>query len=343
MESADLTTMLYQNRKIVLKDFGEPATAATLETETIAAPGKGEILVSTAFAPVNPADINILEGRYGTLPLLPSTIGNEGAGRVIATGAGVPDLKKGDQVFYLSRNDCWQDYVTCTRDHLIKLPNELPEEEACMLKINPATAWLLLHQQNNPNPKSWIVQNAANSGVGRAVIAIAKKMGLRTINLVRREELIQPLLATGGNIVVMDNDEGKNTALEEIGEDSVVLALNAVGGESALRLMSMLSEGGVHITYGAMSKRPLKVPNSLLIFKDLQLKGLWLAQWLKAAGYREIENVYCSLCELMLSGKLPQPVDSIFPPEEISAAITRAAENSRSGKVLLDFRAKVSE
>ena len=335
--------MLYRNRKIVITDFGEPANAATLETGTIAVPGKGEVLISTSFSPVNPADINILEGRYGSLPVLPATVGTEGSGRIIATGPDVADLKMDDQVFYLSRSDCWQDYVICTRDQVIKLPGDLPAEAACMLKINPATAWLLLHQKNNPNPKSWIVQNAANSGVGRAVIAIARKMGLQTINLVRRGELIQPLLETGGNIVVMDNDEGKNTALEKIGGDSVVLALNAVGGESALRLMSMLSEGGTHITYGAMGKRPLKVPNSLLIFKNLQLKGLWLTQWLKATGYREIENVYCNLCELMLAGTLQQPVDSVFPPEEISAAITRAAENSRSGKVLLDFRTKISE
>lgn len=335
--------MLYQNRKIVLEGFGDPVTAARLRSESIPAPGNSEILVSTSFAPVNPADINILEGRYGNLPVLPATIGTEGSGKVIATGTGISDIKTGDQVFYLSRHDCWQDYVTCTREQVIKLPDALPEEAACMLKINPATAWLLLHQRNNPEPGAWIVQNAANSGVGHAVIAIARKMGLRTINFVRRSELIQPLLQAGANVVVLDNEEGKDSAMQQIGDDPVDLAFNAVGGESALRLMSMLSEGAMHITYGAMGKRPLKVPNSLLIFKNLQLKGLWLTQWLKSTGHREIEDVYRALCRLMLAGQLQQPVDSVFPPEKLSSAITRAAENSRSGKVLLDFRTKVSE
>ena len=105
----------------------------------------------------------------------------------------------------------------------------------------------------------------------------------------------------------------------------------------------MLSEGGTHITYGAMGKRPLKVPNSMLIFKDLKLKGMWLTKWLKSADHLEIKDVYDVLSELLLSGAMVQPIDSVYSPENISLAIKRATENNRSGKVLLDFRMKVSE
>ncbi len=335
--------MSYCNRRIVLEEYGEPSRAANLKSESIPLPGNGEILVKTSFAPVNPADINILEGRYGSLPPLPATIGTEGSGQVIATGPDVTDIRKGDQVLYLSRTDCWQDYVSCTAKQVIRLPGELPEEAACMLKINPATAWLLLHQDDGQIPGGWIVQNASNSGVGHAVIAIARKLGIRTVNFVRREELIKPLLEAGGNVVVMDNDEGKNSAMEQIGNAPVELALNAVGGESSLRIMSMLSEGATHITYGAMGKRPLKVPNSMLIFKNLKLRGFWLTKWLRTTEQGEIENVYRTLCQLMLSGSMQQPVDSVYPPENVSSAIKRATENRRSGKVLLDFRTNASE
>lgn len=335
--------MLYNNRKIILEKYGEPWTAASLKSESISPPTKGEILVKTSFVPINPADINILEGRYGTLPALPATIGTEGSGEVIATGPDVAEIREGDQVLYLSRTDCWQDYVSCTAKQVIKIPKNLPGKFACMLKINPATAWLLLHQGNSILPGGWIIQNAANSGVGHAVIAIARKLGVRTVNFVRRKELIKPLLEAGGNIVVMDNDEGKNAAIEQIGDAPVELALNAVGGESALRIMSMLSEGGTHVTYGAMGKRPLKVPNSMLIFKNLKLKGMWLTKWLKSADQREIKEVYDLLSELLLSGQMLQPIDSVYSPENISLAIKRATENSRSGKVLLDFRLNVSQ
>lgn len=73
-----------------------------------------------------------------------------------------------------------------------------------MMGINPPTAVLLLREYVDLQPGDWVAQNAANSGVGRLVIAIAKTRGLRTINFVRRAELVAELKAAGGDIVVVD-------------------------------------------------------------------------------------------------------------------------------------------
>jgi NADPH:quinone reductase-like Zn-dependent oxidoreductase len=101
--------------------------------------------------------------------------------------------------------------------------------------------------------------------------------------------------------------------------------------------MSLLSEGGTHITYGAMAKRPLKVPNSFLIFKDLRIQGLWLSKWLNSTSPQAMERVYGKLADMMIHQKLHQPIDSIFRPEDIKSAIKRSMETGRDGKVLLDF------
>ena len=103
------------------------------------------------------------------------------------------------------------------------------------------------------------------------------------------------------------------------------------------RIMTLLSEGGTHITYGAMAKRPLKVPNSFLIFKDLRIQGLWLSKWLNSTNRKVMETVYGKLAEMMIHENLHQPIDSIFRPEEIKSAIERSMETGRDGKVLLDF------
>ena len=76
-----------------------------------------------------------------------------------------------------------------------------------MLGINPPTASLLLDEASDLKPGDWVVQNAANSGVGRSVIPIAKARGLKTINVVRRPELIPELEAIGGDLVVVDEDD----------------------------------------------------------------------------------------------------------------------------------------
>ena len=327
-----------RNRQVQVAAFGEPAEVAELAEGAIPEPGLGEVLVRTEFAPINPADLNVLEGRYGKLPDLPAVIGNEGAGRVAALGAEVEGLAEGDHVIYLGRNDCWQDYVVARADELLRVPGDLDPRAACMLKINPATAWLLLHQFGSPSAGGWVAQNASNSGVGRAVIAIAKAKGWRSINFVRRQELVPELQAAGADLVLVDDDGGKEGAVAALGEDKLGLAFNAVGGDSALRLMSLLGDGGVHITYGAMAKRPLKVPNGMLIFRDLQLRGLWLTRWMAAAAREEIETTYRELAELMRDGALAQPVDSTFAPDQIGDALRRALQAGREGKVLLDFR-----
>jgi trans-2-enoyl-CoA reductase len=325
------------NRQIKVEKFTDPAEGASFCQEKIRCPDPEELLIRTQYAPINPADLNVIEGRYGKLPQLPAIIGNEGSGQIVDMGGSCEGFAKGDYVFYVNRNDCWQDYVRVHPNQVIKVPESLSPKLSAMLKVNPATAWLLLNQTEYKEPDSWLVQNAANSGVGIAVIEIAKLMGWKTINFVRRADLKDKLIGYGADLVVTDNDDGKNEAVEIIGKDQVSLAINAVGGDSALRIMSLLSEGGTHITYGAMAKRPLKIPNSFLIFKDLRIQGLWLSKWLNSTSSQVMETVYGKLAEMMLHEKLHQPIDSIFRPEDIKSAIKRSMETGRDGKVLLDF------
>ncbi|MDE0570143.1 MAG: 2-enoyl thioester reductase domain-containing protein [Verrucomicrobiales bacterium] len=325
------------NRQIKVAKFSTPEEGASFCQEKIRCPDPEELLIRTQYAPINPADLNVIEGKYGKLPQLPAIIGNEGSGQVVDMGGSCEGFAKGDYVFYVNRNDCWQDYVRVHPNQVIKVPESLSPKLSAMLKVNPATAWLLLNQTEYKEPDSWLVQNAANSGVGIAVIEIAKLMGWKTINFVRRADLKDELIGYGADLVVTDNDDGKNEAVEIIGKDQVSLAINAVGGDSALRIMSLLSEGGTHITYGAMAKRPLKIPNSFLIFKDLRIQGLWLSKWLNSTSPQVMETVYGKLADMMLHEKLHQPIDSIFRPEQIKSAIKRSMETGRDGKVLLDF------
>ena len=325
------------NRQIKVEKFTTPEEGASCYQEKIESPGSEELLIRTQYAPINPADLNVIEGKYGKLPQLPAIIGNEGSGLVVDTGESCEGFAEGDHVFYVNRNDCWQDYVRVHPNQIIKVPHSLSPKLSAMLKVNPATAWLLLNQIEYKKPDSWVVQNASNSGVGIAVIEIAKLMGWKTINFVRRAGLKDQLMGYGADLVFSDDDIGKNEAIERIGKNHVDLAINAVGGDSALRIMSLLSEGGTHITYGAMAKRPLKVPNSFLIFKDFRIQGLWLSKWLNSTKPQLIETVYRKLADMMINEKLHQPIDSIFRPEEIKSAIKRSMETGRDGKVLLDF------
>ncbi|MCU0781801.1 MAG: 2-enoyl thioester reductase domain-containing protein [Akkermansiaceae bacterium] len=318
--------------RLVFQQTGKPAEQLALKEFSPPPPAPGQVLVRILAAPVNPADLNFIEGTYGVKPALPATPGVEGCGEVVASLA--PAYQPGDRVMFLRRADTWASHTVVDADILFKLPPGIEPLQAAMLKVNPATAWRLLHACGKPAPGDWVVQNAGNSAVGRCVIQLGKALGIRTVSFVRREALAPELTALGADMVLPDTDDGLAAAKDAMGGAHAALAFNAVGGESALRLMNLLREGGTHITFGAMAKRPLTVPNGLLIFRDLQLRGLWVTRWIERAPEAEVRAVYEDLAGRVAAGALVQPVDSTHPLADFRAALARLDADDRAGKVL---------
>ena len=317
-----------------LTAFGSNPPALSLEEIPALAPGAGEVLVRMLAAPVNPADLNVIEGTYGELPSLPCTIGNEGVGVVEQVGSSVHGLSVGQTVLPLSFGT-WAEKMVVPAESLIVLPDGLDPLQAAMLAVNPATAWRMLHDFALLEPGDWIVQNAANSGVGRAVIQLAKALGLRTLNVVRRVELVEELEKIGGDVVVTEETNLRDQVQALCGGKDPKLALNAVGGASALNLANALAAGSPLVTYGAMGRQPLKIPNSLLIFKNLSFHGFWLRRWKETASPTDVRETYQKLSAYLLAGVLHTPVHKTFPLSQALEAVAEAAREKRSGKVLL--------
>lgn len=318
--------------QLAFSSFGPPADVLQL-VDTPALPLPQDFVRLRVLAtPINPADLNFIEGTYGVKPELPATPGIEGCGEVIESNH--PDFSIGDKTIVLARGTNWSEEVVVHGDVLFKLPEGIDPLQAAMLKVNPATAFRMLHGFVALPPGGWVVQNAANSGVGRCVIQLCKELGWRTMNLVRREELIPELTDLGADHVLLDNGDTVDAAKEVMGKDRPFLALNAVGGDSALRLMSLLGPDGSHVTYGAMGLKPLKVPNGMLIFKNISLHGFWVTKWVENARLPEIHRTYGLLAKLMAEGKLDVPIDSTHKLADFKTALDRLKAPDRHGKVL---------
>lgn len=321
-------------KELVFKEFGKPVEVLALEPRTLIsqAPDAGNVLVRILAAPLNPADLNTIEGTYGVKPPLPATPGIEGCGVVEASNSA--DYTPGDRVIFLRRAATWASHTSVAGETLFKLPPGIDPLQAAMLKVNPATAWRLLHGFDPLKPGDWIVQNVGNSAVGRCVIQLARDLGIRTLSFVRRPELINGLRELGADQVLLDDEVSLTESRAILGGANAALAFNAVGGESALRLMKLLREGASHITYGAMGRKPLTIPNGLLIFRDIQVRGLWVSRWIENSPIEEVRAIYENLAARIVAGKLLQPVDSTFPLEQFQAALARLEAPERSGKVL---------
>lgn len=322
-------------RTIVFHEYGVPSEVARLEERELAPPGPGEARVRLLAAPINPADLNVLEGKYATLPDLPGIPGVEGVGIIEDLGEGVGQIQKGYRVLLPHGIGTWREAVNVPVESLHPVPWDVPTEQAAMLKINPATALHMLEDFVRLEPGDWVAQNAANSGVGHAVIQLARHKGLRTLNFVRRPELIDTLLKAGADAVLLDEGDPGERIHGILGKDTIRLGLNAVGGESALRVARSLAQGGTIVTYGAMGRQPLKIPNGMLIFDDLTWRGFWVSRWYREGSTKEERStMFAGLFPLAARGILHTPIERIYPVDEAAAALTHAAQGRRGGKIL---------
>src|SRR5258708_31031655 len=249
----------------VYEKHGNPADVLHVETRPWPAPAANEAVVKMSAAPINPADLNQIEGKYPVRPEVPATPGFEGAGVIVELGADVKGLTSGALVILPHNVGTWRDAVAVKAEELIVVPDGIEPVQAAMLKINPLTAWRLLHDYVDLQKRDWLIQNAANSAAGRNVIKIAHELGYKTVNVVRRAELVDELRAEGGDVVLVDGDNVREEVKSATGGASIRLGLNSVGGDSALRLAKCIAPSGTLASVGAMSLRPLRMPTALLI------------------------------------------------------------------------------
>jgi len=321
----------------VYETHGNPADVLRIESRPWPAPAPDEALVRMRAAPINPADLNQIEGKYPVRPELPATPGFEGAGIVVDAGANASTITAGTLVILPHNLGTWRDAVAVKASELVVVPPEIDPVHAAMLKINPMTAWRLLHDYVDLKSGDWLIQNAANSAAGRAVIQIGRELGFKTANVVRREELIDELRAEGGDVALVDGENLRTEVKHATSGAPIRLGLNSVGGDSALRLANCLAPGSTMVTFGAMSLQPLKIPSGLLIFKDLRFRGIWINKWYDNATMAERMDAFRPLFEMAKHGLLKAKIEKAYPLSEATVAVTHAAQGKRSGKIIFEF------
>jgi trans-2-enoyl-CoA reductase len=318
----------------IYETHGNPAEVLRVVDCPRRDPAPDEVLVKMSAAPINPADLNSIEGKYPIKLELPATPGMEGAGIVIEVGSAVRDLAIGTQVILPHSFGTWREVAVISADKLVAAPNEIEPVQAAMLKVNPITAWRMLHDFVSLQPGDWLIQNAANSGAGQCVIQIARELGYKTVNVVRRAELVDELRSLGGDVVLVDGENLRDEVAAATQRAPIRLALNAVGGENALRVAKCLASDGTMVTYGAMSLEPLCIPNGMLIFKNLRFTGFWVNKWYDSATPEKRAETFAPLFEMAKRGLLRTKVEKTYPLSKAKAAITHASQNKRGGKIV---------
>jgi mitochondrial enoyl-[acyl-carrier protein] reductase / trans-2-enoyl-CoA reductase len=322
-------------KQILLDRYGQPEDGLRCaDVPDVGTPGAGEVVFDVLVFPINPADISFCRGTYRLRPDLPATPGAECIGRVAAVGAGVTHVKPGDLVINLQREN-WAQRRKVKGDDAIPLPAGIDLRQAAMVRINPPTALLMLSDFVDLKGGDWVIQNVANSAVGRLVIVLARQRGLRTVNVVRRPELAAELKALGGDLVLVDGDDLARRVTAGTGDARIRLGLEAIGGAATGRLADCIATDGTLVHYGSMSGQNPDVDRSNFIYRGVRLTGFMLGRFLAKRSADEIRKIYAELAQQVMAGKLSAPVDTVYPIEKIKDALAHADKGGRRGKILV--------
>ncbi|CAD5219320.1 unnamed protein product [Bursaphelenchus okinawaensis] len=332
------------SKAIKFQSLGDPRETLSLTTEKVKTSlDEREVLIRWIASPVNPADINIARGVYFYKRLPPASLGIDGFGIVEKVGQNVSYVKPGDHVMPLHphiQGGYWREYQVLLDDGIYRLDKRLPLEAKGTLTANAATAYLMLKEYVKLTEGDYVLQNAANSQVGRAVIEICKAFGYKSINVIRDrkdvDDLKQELKSLGGDFVFTESE------FKSIGRDLIKnldrplkLSINGVGGRSSIPISANLTKFGTMIVYGGMSLKPHEVLTSSLVFNSIKIIGFQLFDWFGVDQSDFRKATYDELTKLFLANKLhPSPMEKV-PMEGFKEAVAKTMAGSNLKQLLM--------
>jgi NADPH:quinone reductase-like Zn-dependent oxidoreductase len=322
-------------KQVLIDRYGTPwEVARCADVPDVGEPAADEVVFDVLAFPINPADMWFCRGSYRLKPPLPATPGAECVGRVTAVGSAVTHVRKGDLVINLQREN-WAQQRRVKGDDAIPLPAGIDLRQAAMVRINPPTAQLMLSDFVDLAPGDWVIQNVANSAVGRLLIVLARQRGLRTVNVVRRPGLEGELTALGGDIVLVDGDDLARRVAQATGDARIMLGVEAIGGAATGRIVESVSTDGTVVHYGSMSGEDPVAGRGNFIYRGVKLTGFMLGRFLARRSAEQIRAIYADLGGQVKAGKLLAPVDTVYPIEKIKDALAHADRGGRNGKILV--------
>jgi len=322
-----------ETKVLKITKFGPPKSVLKLETETITEIPNSHVVVRMKAAPITHYDIGVIRGQV-KVPNIPPA-GSEGYGEVIAAAPDVPQSLVGKHVIPLKPDlGTWRTHLVANHEDLLTIPKELPPGQAATLR-SVLTASQLLDSILRLREGDVIVQSAAAGTVGLAVVQLAARKGVKTINIynptVDSEEVTRQIKDFGGTVVCSENFADQYAFREVLSDlPPPRLALDCIGGTNATRVLKLLGKGGTFVSFGSLTKQPFHVSPSSLFEKDIKLRGFSLNLW---RNFRTRLDVQKTIDELTV-----KPVTvwtEHLPFTEFSRALTAHDSPIRLRKILL--------
>ncbi|MBC8504540.1 MAG: zinc-binding dehydrogenase [Chloroflexi bacterium] len=328
-----------QMTAVILESYSG-AEALRVEQRPVPKPGKDEVLVKVAAAPINPSDLAFLAGNYGFDNPPPVVPGGEGSGTVVAIGPGAMGRYfLGKRVACLSngkRDGTWAEYVVAsTQGGVFPLNKSVSLEQGAMSVINPLTASAFLEITTDGGHKA-IVLTAAASALGQMVNRLGRSEGVQVINVVRREAQVELLKAQGATVVLNSSEVDFDGQLHEACHQyDAHLAFDAVAGPMTGQLLKALLENSTVTVYSCLSRKAPQTNVDSIVFQGKTVTGFWLGPWLYAnKNLLQILTLWRH-SQKLIGTDLKSEIRVRYPFQQAKKAVQEYTHQMTGGKILL--------
>lgn len=308
-----------------------------VEDVGVSEPDSDEVLVKLTLRPILPSDLSVATGLYASLKdKLPMVCGDEGVGVIETLGDKVSGFSKGQRVVGTGfGTGTWAQYITVPAAKLKAVPDSVKDEAASQYFVNPITILGLMDTAAVPKGQ-YLLQAAAASSLGQMVIQYSKKLGIKTINVVRRQEQIQELKDLGADEVIDSSTEDIAERVKEITEGKgAYAALDPLGGDFTNKLVSSVRSGGVVLVYSALAGSEMKIPVMNILSACKYVGGFMMPVWLDTKSDAQKAAVFDEAMSLFADGTFTPHAGEVFPLENVHEAITASQKNAHGSKVFL--------
>ena len=294
----------------------------------------GQVLVEVIMSPVNPSDLFFIQGGYGQPRMQGAPAGFEGVGRVIAANGA--EAMIGQRVAFLGTGTgAWASHAVSDAALCIPLRDDLRDEDAAALIVNPLTAVALIERVRAAGAKACVI-NAAGSQLGRLMLGLARDEGIAAIAVIRRPELADELREAGAAEVLVQTDAAfPAQARAAIKAHKPRVLLDAVGDQATADLFFAMPAGAAWVNYGKLSDSAPRLDQmGQFIFMDKKIEGFWLSRWLPAAPPERRAAVIAQVQDRFASGKWQTRVAARLGLEDALEGVLPAL-TSGDGKVMI--------
>ncbi len=301
-------------------------------------PGRGEVLVKMAAAPINPSDLQRINSITDPIVLKTFIPGIEGSGTVVAAGQGLlPNLWMERRVACSSPDltgGTWAEYMLTKATYCFPIPKSISDEQGSMLLVNPMTAVAFFDIIKHDKHEA-IVNSAAAGALGGMIRLLGRKYNIPVINVVRNSEQVE-MLRSDGAVYILNNSDGDFIEkLHNLSHElKATIAFDPITGSYTQQLLTALPYGSTVMIYGNLSGTDQGTNLRPLLLENKKLHGFYLVNWMKENGlFKTLRNL--NRVKLLLKSEFKVPVQKRFPLHMTQMAIDTYLENMTGGKVLL--------